>query len=80
MNEFWFSLIGAGVALLAGRLGIPLPGLPKPNPVTPTPVAPLPDLAEIIRSVLLEVLRGIAQPKQEDEVRKHLKAIVTKFD
>lgn len=73
MNEFLYSLIGMAIVLLAGRLGIPLPGLPKTNP------NPVPDLQDTIRSVLVEVLRAIAQPKQEDEVRKHLTAIAEKF-
>lgn len=74
MNEILSGLIGLAAALFAGKLGVPLPGLPKPK----TPTAD--DLAEIIRAVLLEVLKGIAQPKQDDEVRKHLKAIVSKFE
>jgi hypothetical protein len=73
MNEALYGLIGAAVAFFASRFGLPL--------AAPKPKAPNnEDLGGVIRAVLLEVLKGIAQPKQDDEVRKHLKQIVGRME
>jgi hypothetical protein len=68
-TEVIYAVIGAVGALIAGRLGIPLPGLTRP-------AAPSGNLLRTaVRAALLEVLRGLTKPEPDDgaEIVRHLK-------
>jgi hypothetical protein len=71
-HEVLYSVLGVVAALIAGRLGIPLPGLPKPS----LPQGTL--LQTAVRAALLEVLRAISNPQPDEggEIRQHLQALV----
>jgi hypothetical protein len=65
-TELIHGLIGFAAALLAARLGLPLPGK-----------APAADLSGVVKQVLLDLLKGLSQPAPapEDEIKQHLQTI-----
>ena len=71
-SEVLYLVIGLAAALVAGRLGIPLPGVGKP--AQPTGDA----LRTLVRDVLLEVLQGLTRPQSDpnEPLREQLRAVV----
>lgn len=69
-NELLYGLIGLVVPILAARLGLPILG----------PRTPATDLRGLVRTALLELLKGLSnpQPAAEDEIRKHLLELIAK--
>jgi hypothetical protein len=68
--------IGLAAALLAGRIGIPLPGISK----QPAPSGD--GLRVAVREVLLELLRGLSRPRPDEgrDLREALRALVEEKD
>ena len=65
-NELLYGLIGVIAALLAGRLGLPIAA----------PRTPGISLADQVRQTLLDILKGLNEPKPalDEELRRQLRA------
>ena len=65
-TELWYGLIGLIIPMIASRLGLPILG-PPPH-----------DLKGLVRTLLLDILKGLSQPQPapDDEIRKQLQAVI----